>query len=87
MIRALRGLWALLIMMLVGCTPPDAYYRLTEAPLCHQEIVAKVDCANPACSICKNGFGVDLEVPDGGCQIGGSVGVTLCVSDCSICDE
>lgn len=81
-------LFLLLSLVLFGCQGPDPYYRIEKIVECAFTPVIKLECENPACNRCldANGFLQAVYQADG-CQISGSVGVTLCVNDCSICDE
>ncbi len=78
-----------ILLSITGCTDPDPYYRIEKVEQCVQPPAEKTACANPACSSdCKVVSGHLLELPpEGICQIGGALGVTVCVQDCSQCDE
>jgi hypothetical protein len=83
--------WAFLLGLatLVGCTDPDPYYRIEKVTVCAFTPVIELVCENnPACNRCldANGFLQAVYQADG-CQVAGSVGVTLCVNDCSVCDS
>jgi hypothetical protein len=76
----------LLALLAFGCTDPDPYYRIEKVVTCAFTPTGRTECANPACGICTiNNYPQAVYQADG-CQVAGSVGVTLCVNDCSICD-
>ena len=75
-------------MLLAGCQGPDPYYRIEKIAVCAFVPVERTECSNPACNICSDANGsVQAVYQADGCQIAGTVGVTLCVNDCSICDK
>ncbi len=84
------ALWVALpfVMLLAGCQDPDPYYRIEKVVVCPFTPFIKLECENnPACNRCLDSTGF-LQVVDqaDGCQIAVSVGVTLCVNDCAVCD-
>jgi hypothetical protein len=81
-------LLALLALLGLGCQGPDAFYRGADLPkLCATLPPQVVPCANnQACWTCADANGVPLVLPPEGCQIPETVGLDLCVNDCSQCD-
>jgi hypothetical protein len=72
----------------LGCQDAEPFYRGADLPKqCAAPPAQATPCANnQACWTCADAAGVPLTLPPEGCLIPETVGVDLCVNDCTQCD-